>query len=128
VGWATHTIVGSGFERRDAHVKVSIGGNRHDRRLGRVTAELAAGSREVGRRDEDQVRVENAQQTDRLLMRGDCKNVVPTARQLTRQLRLGTPVYQQDPKRLRGWPQTGKRLVEHAAIVRTTCEHDVRGT
>jgi hypothetical protein len=74
------------------------------------------------------MRLENAEQPHGLIFGGDCEHVVPALRQLTRQLRLGTPVYQQDPQRLRGWPQAGNGVVEHAPIVRATCEHEVRGT
>jgi hypothetical protein len=125
---AAHAIVGTGLERRDAHIEISIGGDRDDRRAGCVTAKLAAGPRDVRGRDDDHMRVEHPEQPRRLLLCGDREHIVPAPRQLTRQLRLGTPVYQQDPKRLGGWPQASNGFVEHAAIVQSTCEHDVRGT
>jgi hypothetical protein len=125
---AAHTVVGTGLERGNAHIEISVGGDRDDRRAGSLTAKLAADSRDVWSRDDDHVRVEHAEQPHRLLLRGDREHVVPAPRQFTPQLRLGAPVYQQDPKRLGGWPQASSGFVEHAAIVQSTCEHDVRGT
>ena len=125
---AAHTIVGTGLERGDARVQISIGGDCDDRQIVCVAAKLSARLRDVRGRDKDHVGLEHVQQPRGPRVGGHGEHVVPVARELARQLWLRDPMYEQDPHRTRDRLQTRKALVEHAAIVERTCEPDVRGT
>ena len=125
---AAHTIVGTALQSCDAYIEISVGSDCDDRRLGCAVANLSARLRDIRGRDEDHLRLEHVQQPRRPFWRSDCEHVVPVSRELTRQLWLRNPMYQHDPQRTRDRVQTSNTLIEHAAIVDTTCEPGVRAT